>query len=239
MKEVEIKRVAEDFARTHKKDIAQKLTDPVRYLPDDLPISAFMAGSPGAGKTEYSKHIIELLERNNEHKVIRVDADELRSYMPGYTGSNSRLFQTAISIIVDKIQDTALEQKQSFLLDGTLSKYDKAADNINRALGKGRLVLIFYVYQKPEVAWQFTQAREATEGRNIPKEVFIEQFIESRNTVNRIRETFDKGVLIFLVTKNFITHVVEHVIEITKDGQQIDDCLEQRYTKEELLKILC
>jgi len=41
-----------------------------------------------------------------------------------------------------------------------------------------------------------------------------------------------------LVKKNFETHAVEDVIEIMPNGKQIDDYLEQRYTKESLEKLL-
>ena len=57
--------------------------------------------------------------------------------------------------------------------------------------------------QKPEVAWKFTEAREKTEGRNIPKSAFIEQFFGARDTINRIQTEFAKDITIFLVKKDF------------------------------------
>ena len=143
-----LKQQAEEFARTHKKRLAKELTDISKFSPDATPVSVFMAGSLGAGKTEFSKRLIDSLEENKKHRVIRIDGDELRRLFPGYTGTNSYIFQSAVSIIVDKIHDMALENKQTFLLDGTLSKYDKAAENITRSLSKNRPVLIFYVYKK-------------------------------------------------------------------------------------------
>ena len=238
MDENTLKQQAEEFARAHKKKLAKELTDPLKYAPDQVPISFFMAGSPGAGKTEYSKNLIAILEKNKKHKVIRIDGDELRQRIPGYSGKNSYLFQGAISIIADKIQDTVLQQKQTFLFDGTLSKYEKAAQNINRSLEKGRPVFIFYVYQRPEVAWKFTEAREDVEGRHIPKDIFIRHFLDSKETIDRIRREFDKRVSIFLVKKNFETHAVEDIIEIEPNAKQIDDYLEQRYTRNDLEKLI-
>ncbi len=238
MTDEEIKQRAEEFARSNRKRIAQELTDISTYVPDKMPFSAFMAGSPGAGKTEYSKNLIANLEGNTRRKVIRIDGDELRQCIPNYTGKNSSLFNTAVSLIVERVHDFALTNKQTFLLDGTFSKYKKASENINRSLAKGRPILIFYVYQRPEVAWRFTQARETLEGRNIPKSAFIEQFIQSRETVERIRKDFFGKVLIFLVKKNFETSAVEQVTIINEDSKQIDDYLERRYTREELEKML-
>ncbi len=88
------------------------------------------------------------------------------------------------------------------------------------------------------MAWKFTQARETTEGRNIPKEAFIEKFFDSRNVIDRIRKDFDERVVIFLVKKNFETHAVEDVIKIEKDGPQIDQHIQERYTKSDLKNLL-
>ncbi|MFV9614357.1 MAG: hypothetical protein ACNYZG_00265 [Gammaproteobacteria bacterium] len=44
--EREIQSAALDFARKNKKDIAKKLTDKSRFLPEDESVSVFMAGSP-------------------------------------------------------------------------------------------------------------------------------------------------------------------------------------------------
>lgn len=238
MNEEDIKQQAEQFARVNRQKIAKELTDKSKYTPENYPISVFMAGSPGAGKTEFSKRLIEILERENERKVVRIDGDELRGLIPGYTGKNSYLFQTTISLIVERIHDIVLDNNQTFLLDGTLSKYDKAADNIKRSLSKNRPVFIFYVYQKPEVAWRFTEAREAAEGRHIPKDVFIDQFILSRETLERIRNDFKGGVSIFLVKKNFETHKVEEISEVDQSVNKIDGILGKRYTKDELNALL-
>ena len=50
-----------------------------------------MAGSSGAGKTESSKNLIKKFSKD-DHQIIRIDPDELRIKIPGYTGSNSYLF---------------------------------------------------------------------------------------------------------------------------------------------------
>ena len=151
-----IKEEALDFARSRKKAIARRFADKTIYLPEEEPVSVFMAGSPGAGKTEAS---VELLESIDGPAILRIDPDELRSQFDGYTGDNAYLFQRAVSVLVEKIHDLALEQGQSFLLDGTLSNYEKASHNIARSLRKRRVVQILYVYQDPCLAWQFVQAR--------------------------------------------------------------------------------
>lgn len=233
MLDEEIRRAAIEFAKRNKIQIAKELTGTQEYVPDDFPISAFMAGSPGAGKTEFSKNLIGILEEENEKRVIRIDGDDLRFMLPGYTGKNSHIFQGAISLIIEKVHDLALHQKQSFVFDGTFSNYEKAKENINRSIDKNRIILLFYIYQKPEVAWKFTQARELAEGRNIPKEAFIYQFIHARETVKLIMEEFGNKVRVFLVKKEFERNTVEKIIRITSH-MQIDQEIGKSYTKEEL-----
>jgi hypothetical protein len=123
-------------------------------------------------------------------------------------------------------------------MDGTLFDYEKAAKNIRRSLSKGRAVFIFYVYQEPTVAWKFTVAREKVEGRNIPKSAFIDAFLGARDTVERIRQEFGKQIVIFFVQKDFEKNEVEVVVNLELEGKQIDDYLPQRYTKDELEKLL-
>ena len=233
----EIRAQAIEFAKRNKVRIAEEMTDPAKYAPDVVPISVFMAGSPGAGKTEFSKSLIKILEADEERRVVRIDGDEVRPLIPEYTGNNSHLFQGAISLVVEKMHDLVLHNKQSFVLDSTFSNYAKAADNIRRSLEKSRAVFIFYIYQKPEVAWKFTQAREEAGGRNIPKSAFIEQFFGAREAVDQISSEFSDRVVIFLVKKDFEKNTVENIVKIGPKGN-IDEHITERYTEDELEECL-
>lgn len=125
------------YAKANKKAIGKRLTDPAIYAPEAHPVSVFMAGSPGAGKTEASLELLSTFEKHSNIKVLRIDPDELRSEFKGYQGGNSWLFQPAVSILVEKMHDLALKQSQSFLLDGTLANYELAEKNILRSLHEG------------------------------------------------------------------------------------------------------
>lgn len=78
MNDADVERVAIEFAKAHKKEIAKELTDRRRFPPDAQPVSVFMAGSPGAGKTESSRRLIERFSSDG-HSILRIDADDLRS----------------------------------------------------------------------------------------------------------------------------------------------------------------
>lgn len=198
MTEEAIKLAAEAWARTNKKRFAKDLTDVNRYPGETTPVSVFMAGSPGAGKTESSKALVEKLKE----PTLRIDPDEFRPHVPGYTGTNSYLFQGAVSILLGKVLDMAFDQRQSFILDGTLSNWEQASRNVGRALAKGRDVLILYVYQHPAQAWEFVKAREHAEGRRIPGERFIEQFFSAHNVVNRLKVKYDSDIQIDVIVKD-------------------------------------
>ena len=159
-KDADVRERAIARAKQRKKPFAKVFTDKAKYPTEANPVSVFMAGSPGAGKTEASKELLRETLQNTKVRVLRIDPDDLRGEFPDYDGTNAWLFQGAVSILVEKIHDLALEQAQSFILDGTLAIYDRAAKNIKRSLGRGRQVQILYVYQRPELAWEFVKARE-------------------------------------------------------------------------------
>lgn len=160
-----------------------------------------MAGSPGAGKTETSIELLQSLAESGL-KVLRIDPDEMRKLLPGYTGANAWMFQRAVVPIVEAIHDRALRQGQSFILDGTLSSYDVANKNIVRSVKRGRLVQILYVYQEPAQAWKFIRAREATEGRRIEPTDFVRQYFAARNVVNQPKAEWGKQIQVDLLLKN-------------------------------------
>ena len=219
------------FARANKKLIAKRRTDKSLYLPEADPVSVFMAGSPGAGKTEAS---VELLATVDGPAILRIDPDELRSEFPGYTGDNAWLFQAAVSVLVDKIHDMALDQEQSFLLDGTLSHYGVAKKNIVRSLGRRRMVQILYVYQEPRQAWEFVQAREAAEGRRIQEEVFIDQYFAAREVVNRLKLEFGSAIQVDLLLKNN-----DNTNRLYRAGiDQIDSHVPEKYNRADIERLL-
>ncbi|HEX9812512.1 MAG TPA: zeta toxin family protein [Burkholderiales bacterium] len=199
--EKRIEQEALEYAKKHRTEIARRFTDPATYVPEANPVSVFMAGSPGAGKTEASIELLEM-KSGDGSKILRIDPDELRELLPGYTGGNSWLFQRAVIPIIERIHDLALNQEQSFVLDGTLSSYNVANRNIQRSLDRGRTVQILYVYQEPRQAWRFVQAREAAEGRRIEPEDFVRQYFAAREVVNRLKSELGKRIQVDLLMKN-------------------------------------
>ncbi|ELP1875726.1 zeta toxin family protein [Vibrio vulnificus] len=190
-----------EFAKKNRTAICRRITDKKIYIPEEEPVSVFMSGSPGAGKTESSKELVASIS-NGKDSVLRLDPDELRDEFKEYDGSNSYLFQRAVVILVERALDFIFKDNQSFILDGTLASYGVAERNIQRSLDKGRDVLIIFVYQRPELAWEFVQAREKVEGRKILPEHFVAQFFGSQQVIEDLKEKFGKQIKVDLLMKD-------------------------------------
>jgi adenylylsulfate kinase-like enzyme len=219
-----------DFVRANKKEIIKKFAGD-NFPSVEHPISIFMAGSPGAGKTEFSKSLIQTLQSQMQAEpIVRIDGDEIRGTLPGYTGANSYLFQRAISIGVSKLHDYVLEKRKSFILDGTFSHIDKARENISRSLKVGRKVIVVYVYQDPLISWKFTQKREAVEGRSIPKNIFIEQFFAAKEVTQAVKDEFGDQIEVWLIERNLEENYLKRNVNISK----IDNHVTVQYSKKQL-----
>lgn len=237
MTEEEIKSRAESKARKIKKSFAKDFTDTNQYPKEDDPVSIFMAGAPGAGKTEVSIRLIEdFAFFADKQKIMRIDPDEFREQFRdcGYSGSNSYLFQKAVSDLVSNIHDFALKNNQSFIFDGTFSNIDKARENIQRSIKRNRLVTILYVYQEPKQSWNFVQKREKIEGRKILKSDFIDKYFLSKEVVNKMKEEFSDTIMVDLLIKN--TDGSERVYK--QNIVKIDNYIPEKYSKSQLLDIL-
>lgn len=62
--------------------------------------------------------------------------------------------------------------------------------------------LIIFVYQRPELAWQFVQAREIVEGRKILPEHFVQQFFGSQAVVEQLKQKFGQRIQVDLLLKD-------------------------------------
>ena len=219
------------FARSNKKAIGRRLTNKEQYPPEEEPVSVFMAGSPGAGKTEASIALVNLFA---DTAILRIDPDELRNEFAAYTGGNSWLFQGGVSILVEKILDFAIEQRQSFLLDGTFSNLAVARRNVERSLKRGRFVQILYVYQNPVLAWGFVKAREEAEGRRIRPEHFVDQYFAARDVVNALKLEYGGDVHVDLLLKH-----IDNSGRLYKAGvDKIDYHIPEQYTRADLTAML-
>ena len=234
MKE-DISEKSKKWVKENKKKLVETFVVDDEYYKSDKPFTIFMAGSPGAGKTEFSKGFIEEAKKLSPiSRITRIDADEIKEIIPGYNGSNSDLFQGASSLGVEKLYDYVLKKNISAIVDGTLANYEVGYKNISRSIARGRKTGIFYIYQDPLIAWKFTKAREELEGRHIPKEAFINSLFSAKDSVNKLKKTFGKKLDIFLIIKDYNHNIQKTHFKIDR----IDSHLKIKYTKESLSKKL-
>lgn len=224
------------FAKLNRTSVARELASLDRYPCDEYPVSVFMAGSPGAGKTEVSRAFIQMMQAGGSC-ALRIDPDDFRCYFPEYTGLNSSLFQRGVTTFVERTLDLVYQQRQSFLLDGTLANLDVARRNISRALDKeNRSAQIIYVYQRPELAWEFVLAREKKDGRNIPCSEFVRQFYAAKASVCALKREFDAALQVDVIIKDIDGGNEDIGIDLS--AGEIDGFVNQPYDHLELERIL-
>ena len=224
------------FIKKRKKEILSKFIG-ANVKSNKSPVFFFMAGAPGAGKTETSKWLINILQKEKvPDGIVRIDADEIRKIFEplGYNGKNSDDYKRGCSKGMEILFDSCLKNKFHTVVDGTFSSLKVARKNIDAAKSINAIIYIVYVYQDPLVAWGFTKIREKEEGRQITKEVFIDSLFKSIDNVNEIKDAYKDKVEIWLVEKD-ITNATKN---IRFNIDKIDKYLELKYTYETLNKLL-
>ena len=196
-------------------------------VPSEEPDAVFMAGSPGAGKTEVA---LGLANRYKKHIVI--DADAFRIQFPGYDDSNSSQYQKVSAWLVDQSFKFVVDNEYSFILDATFAVLS-AEKNIIRTLKNGYRVTLFYVYQDPPVAWSFTKERELVEGRVVPKDTFINAFFQARENIEKVKKRHPE-VTLHIIIKDY----QNNISEVHFDADNIQLVLPQQYTKQQLEEML-
>lgn len=227
--EIALSEKAVIWIKKNRKQLINHFVPPTEHIPESTPVSIFMAGSPGAGKTEISKWLVG----QYEDKPVRIDADEIRVFCDEYSGANAHVFQKAATKGVNILYDYVLGHKLSVILDGTFA-YSDAIKNIERSLEKKRKVEIVFVYQDPVTAWGFTKIREIMERRRVSRDVFISAYLKSQAHANEAKERFGEQIELSLLIKNFKNDLEGMHLNITK----IDSYLPNRYSKEELEKLI-
>lgn len=223
------------YAKKHQKILVSKICKFGICKPSENPFTLFMAGSPGSGKTEFSKNLLKELERvEPSQRIVRLDTDELRELLPQYIGNNSDTVQKAATILFDKSYDYIQKKKLNVIVDTTFAS-PRALSNVDRAVNRGRQVGILYLYQDPFTSWEYTKKREKLEGRTVPKKVFINAYFSAKKNVQLIKEKYGNQIELNLFEKdeqhNFNKKAKFNI-------QNLDKYIKERYTQGELERLL-
>ncbi len=217
------------WIKNHKKELYSAFADTSKLSSDPLPTTVFMAGCPGAGKTEISLRLAEAFQQ----KPVIIDTDEIRKIIPGYNGKNAYIFQKAANKGVNFLYDYARKKGLNIIMDGTFA-YAGALENIKNSLKYNRNVEIYFIYQDPILSWDFTKEREKKEKRNVPKDVFIKSYIKSIENVTNAKKHFGSRIKLNIIIKNFNDELGS--LELNKDS--IESFIPKKYNNEELEKLL-
>ena len=199
---------ATKWAKKNKEKVAIKtiFKRPVKVAKECI----LMAGSPGAGKTETVRN----LQLDKTFTILEADAiREMNPYYKRTEGGqkgNAHLIQKAASIGLNHCRKVCIEKEIAFVQDTTLQNHG-SRDLIKKLLKAGWVVKIFFIFQNPKDAWKFTKAREAEEGRNIPKESFAESFTNILKNLEYIQEKHPKIVIKLAIKKGGKTKEVKMV----------------------------
>lgn len=215
------------WAKEHKKNLVTKIIGNIQPPSDLKPVAVFLAGIPGAGKTEFIRRLL-----GDNPTVVKIDLDEIVKLFPNYNSKYYYKYRTAANIIVDECVIYCRKHSLNFILDGTFG-YGKAVENIKSAL-KRHDVVIIYIWKDPIQAWQLTKDRELVTNRAIDRDGFIRSYDNVPHNLINIRKTFGNQVPIVTFKKND----TDDNFQVTQDTKIIDDLLQKRYTKDQLERLI-
>lgn len=214
------------WAKIHKKALVKEYLSKYEYPSSDTPNVIFMAGLPGAGKTEFAKRLAPQLATPPLH----IDMDEIAEHIEDYKPRVAHLFRAGATIILERLYDQAILKRIDILLDGTFAHH-KALQNIQRAFDHNYSARIYFICPDPLTAWQKTQERETVEKRSIKASDFVEAYFQLLENLHRVCETFKDSAPISVVLK----HEDNRLKEIIENIGRVENYLNPALTRQELL----
>lgn len=219
----------DDWVRKHRKEFARRLISSSGAVKSASPAAMFMAGLPGAGKTEFTKSWIG----NSGLKVVRLDMDEIASQIETYSPKKADKYRKAASALLNRTYDKVVNGKYDFIMDGTFGG-GSAVQDIKRAIEHGYRVKVVYIYQEPKLAWKYTVAREKIEHRAIRPDGFLEVYYRILDNLKSLDALSLEGVSIDLVVKDAQNRTIKVHENISM--KDIDQYVKVEYNKENLRK---
>jgi len=175
MPEDKFEKLSTEAKKRHIIDLLIADAGTVPVLDSISPVAYVMAGIPGAGKTEFLDSIIENLESKKQyHEFVRIDLDQIVTIYPGYTPKTYAKFRSRGNNVLARCVDELRKRRYNMMIDGTFSGTSGSSiRNIEKLLTAGYRVSMVYMYDKPEIAWEYTRLREQETNRGIDKNGFI------------------------------------------------------------------
>lgn len=219
----EVFKEAKQYLKFHKDDFFKSYTKGLSSSEEK--VVYFTAGMSGVGKTE----LATFLKEKNPN-LLHIDTDEIREFFRpiGYNGQNSDLYQRVASRGFNKLFRYALKNDFSLIMDSNFANIDIQIQNIKSLLKRDYHVNILYLYNEPDVCYEYATRRELVTHRKVPKDVFIRSNVNSYNTVLAIKDLFEgKVYLDFANVSSTNSGIYENI-----DSAQLRKLIGERFETE-------
>jgi len=202
--------------------------------------------SPTVGKTVDTKMAEKITRKQIANKEATIiDPDELKAIAQDFNPNNhpkyaklaERQYEVALAenpnplvkftaggpgsgkgeIVLKRIK----EDFDGIINDGTMAKFDKAVKNIRLATEAGKDVEISLILPDIEKAWNFTKAREASTGRGVPREIFLEKHQQVMDTMVKLIESKPDLKIRVLNTRGLETNAEKRALQYITDKNEI------------------
>ncbi len=208
-----------------------------KYEPTRARIAIFMAGIPGAGKTEF----VRGLQNSSMKNTVIIEHDQLVEYIDTYTPERYYDFRKAGSNLVGALFTHCLKNELPFVFDGTLS-HDRASHNIKKTLQHGYSVIVIYIHQDIKSAWKLTQDRELVKKRSIERKGFLRTAQQINDTLAGIFDDHrtNEKFAFWVIKKNGAPGMEDSEVMFYEgldgkgDIKDIEKILRQQYNIEEI-----
>lgn len=219
-----------------KKYVAQLLIreSKARPVADSIaPLAVVMAGVPGAGKTEF----LDSLEENANTSFVRVDLDQIVTVYPEYTPKTYAQFRSGANGILAHSIDELRRGRYNMMIDGTFSGTSEASiRNIEKLLKAKYEVVMYYMYDDAETAWNYTKLREIETERGIDLNGFIESCRNVPINLSAARAKFNEDNFELFVVKQ--KELRDKDYNVLTDDIEIDEIIKEGYNIDKLKEIL-
>ncbi len=219
-----------------KKYIANLLIKESKATPisaTETPVAFVMAGLPGAGKTEFLDTLSEvLIKTKGNSNFVRIDLDQIVTVYPDYTPKDYYKFRSSGNVVLARCIDIAKHGRYNMMIDGTFSgKSGATVNTIGDLLDNGYFVVLFYLYDNAETAWDYTQKRELETYRGVSRDGFVAACKNIIVNLKEVRKRFAENPQFQIVA------VVQKKLRdkdyyITTELIEVDKIIDKPYTLE-------
>lgn len=216
-----------EWIKANQKALIDKILSSIDMKRNGSPMAIFMAGLPGAGKTELSQGLVE----QSFPRPLRIDMDELATMISGYTPEKANEFREAATRLLNALFDRVIKNRADFIMDGTFGS-KKAILNVNRALKRGYQVKVIFSSQDPKLAWEFTRAREKVEHRAISESGFLDSYYKTIDNLRELSKMKYSNVSIDIFVKSKDNTVEKQFTNV--EYEEIDNIIKVIYNKDKL-----